>query len=57
MRYWPVIILFTISLFPLFAEDAESVYQEGVAKLRLAQADHSALVPATKLLAKAASLF
>ena len=26
-----------------FAEDTESVYQEGVAKLRLAQADHSAL--------------
>src|SRR6185436_2167748 len=40
-----------------FAEDAESVYQEGVAKLRLAQADHAQLVPATKLLAKAAALF
>lgn len=40
-----------------FGEDAESVYKEGVAKLRLAQTDHSALVPATKLLAQAAALF
>src|SRR6185436_4090070 len=39
------------------AEDAEGVYQDGLAKLRLAQTDHSQLVSATKLLAKAASLF
>src|SRR6185436_16465495 len=39
------------------AEDAEGVYQDGLAKLRLAQTDHSELVPATKLLAKAAALF
>src|SRR5438034_11502790 len=57
------ILTFVITLVSMqfinaaFAEDAESVYQEGVAKLRLAQADHSALVPATKLLAKAAALF
>src|SRR6185436_5418288 len=47
------IVLSSISL----AEDAESVYQEGLTKLRAAQADHSQLVPATKLLVKAASLF
>src|SRR5439155_18548858 len=56
MRTLTVLIALFLSAAS-FAEDAESVYQEGVAKLRLAQADHAALVPATKLLAKAAALF
>ena len=41
----------------VFAEEPDAVYKQGVAKLRDAQADHAALVPATKLLAQAAALY
>jgi len=39
------------------AEEPDVIYKQGIAKLREAQADHSALVPATKLLAQAAALY
>src|SRR3954462_15026481 len=59
MFYFRSMAVLAVLLFVqvAFAEDAEAVYQEGVAKLRLAQSDHSALVPATKLLAKASAMF
>ncbi|HEY3319908.1 MAG TPA: PEGA domain-containing protein [Planctomycetota bacterium] len=41
----------------LSAEEPDAVYKQGITKLRDAQADHSALVPATKLLAQAAALY
>ena len=52
-----LVVLLLLAGLNCKAEDAESVYKEGVAKLRLAQSDHAALVPATKLLAQAAALF
>jgi len=39
------------------AEEPDVIYKQGIAKLRDAQADHSALVPATRLLAQAAALY
>jgi hypothetical protein len=48
-------ILFLGSCF--CAEEPDAVFKQGLAKLRDAQADHSALVPATKLLAQAAALY
>ena len=38
-------------------DDAESLYKQGIAKLREAQVDHSALIPATNLLAQAAARY
>ncbi|MCY3022201.1 MAG: hypothetical protein NTW87_24585 [Planctomycetota bacterium] len=41
----------------LFEALAEKAYQEGIAKLKDSQADHAALLPAMRLLAKAAEAF
>jgi len=41
----------------VYAEEPDEAYKEGLAKLREAQYDHAALVPATKLLAQAASQY
>ena len=49
-------LLFSLQALPA-AEDADAVYKQGVSKLRDAQSDHAALVPATKLLAHAAELY
>jgi len=48
-----------VALLPmfLFAEEPDQIYKEGLAKLREAQFDHAALVPATRLLAQAASQY
>ena len=51
-------IVFLILALPLFsAEDGNDFYSKGLDALRQAQSDHAALVPATKLLAKAAELY
>jgi len=55
MKWLAVVSLVLSSL--LSAEEAEAVYKQGIAKLRDAQSDHAALVPATKLLARAAALY
>jgi hypothetical protein len=58
-RVLPAVICLTLVslLHAGEANDAEAAYKQGIAKLRDAQADHAALVPATKLLAQAAALY
>ncbi len=51
-----LIVVFFLSL-PVLASDADTVFVSGLEMLRLAQSDASKLVPATKLLAKAESLY
>ncbi|MCY3020285.1 MAG: PEGA domain-containing protein [Planctomycetota bacterium] len=53
---WLAVVCLVLPLL-LFAEEPEAVYKQGIAKLRDAQSDHAALVPATKLLAQAAALY
>lgn len=60
MRIGTSILCVTVVLSAFVASgetDAESVYQQGLEKLRASQSDHAMLVPATKLLAKAAEKF
>jgi len=56
MRIATVLVLAVLNTL-LFAEEPDAVYRQGIARLRDAQSDHSALVPATKLLAQAAALY
>ncbi|HEY3320492.1 MAG TPA: hypothetical protein VGP72_08500 [Planctomycetota bacterium] len=52
-----IILLLISSARASDADNADDTYKQGLAKLREAQTDHAALVPAVKLLAKAAALF
>lgn len=50
-------LLVLIALSAFAGDDAEATYKQGLEALRQSQENHSALVPATKLLAKAAAMF
>jgi len=57
-----IALILGCGLLPLYYSqageaDAETIFKQGVSKLREAQTDHSALVPATKLLIQAAAMF
>lgn len=52
-----IIVCLILALRLHSAEDADDFYSRGLDSLRQAQSNHAALVPATKLLTKAAELF
>jgi len=55
-----ILLVFGLALLAsafIAAEEPDAVYKQGIAKLRDAQSDHAALVPAVKLLAQAAALY
>lgn len=55
MRYTIALAVIVCSCYA--SDDADALYKEGLEKLRASQSDHAMLVPATKLLAKAAERF